>query len=129
MLREGLLNPHINHLLGRVRHTNTLIISDRGFPTIPGVEVVDISLIAGIPCVLDVLSAVLSNFQCNKAVMSEEFRRVQSLEVKSAYEAAFNTIEVNWVPHAEFKQKARDVIGIIRTGDTTRFGNVLLESS
>lgn len=129
MLREGLLNPHINHLLSRVRHTNTLLISDRGFPTIPGVEVVDISLIAGIPCVLDVLSAVLSNFQCNKAVMAEEFRRVQSPEAQSAYEAAFSTIVVNWVPHAEFKQKARDVIGIIRTGDTTRFGNVLLESS
>ncbi|WP_373694109.1 D-ribose pyranase [Edaphobacter paludis] len=129
MLREGLLNPHINHLLSRIRHTNTLIISDRGFPTIPGVEVVDISLIAGIPCVLDVLSAVLSNFQCNKAVMSEEFRRVQSPEIQSAYEAAFNMIVVNWVPHAEFKGKARDVIGIIRTGDTTRFGNVLLESS
>lgn len=129
MLREGILNPHINHLLCRVRHTNTLIISDRGFPTVPGVELVDISLVPGIPCVLDVLSAVLSKFQCNKAVMAEEFKRVQSPEVQSAYEAALNGIVVTWVPHTELKQKTRDAIGIIRTGDTTRFGNVLLESS
>jgi D-ribose pyranase len=29
MLKTGILNPHINALLSRVRHTNTLVIADR----------------------------------------------------------------------------------------------------
>ncbi len=32
MLERGILNPAINSLLSRIRHTNTLVIADRGFP-------------------------------------------------------------------------------------------------
>ena len=42
MLKTGILNPHINSLLARIRHTNTLVIADRGFPSWPQVETVDI---------------------------------------------------------------------------------------
>lgn len=128
MLKEGLLNPAINHLLSRVRHTNYLLISDRGFPTFPQVETIDISLIADVPRVLDVLRAVRANFQCGHAVMSAEFREVHSPELQRFYAEAMQGVDITWVPHSEFKQRARQVIGIIRTGDTTRFGNVLLES-
>jgi len=44
MLKTGILNPQINSLLSRVRHTNTLVIADRGFPFWPQIETVDISL-------------------------------------------------------------------------------------
>ena len=49
MLRSGILNPAINSLLSRVRHTNTLVIADRGFPYWPHIETVDISLVDDIP--------------------------------------------------------------------------------
>jgi D-ribose pyranase len=45
----GILNPQINSLLGRVRHTNTLVIADRAFPFWHRLEIVDISLIDKIP--------------------------------------------------------------------------------
>jgi len=32
MLKTGILNPRILSLISRVRHTNTLVIADRGFP-------------------------------------------------------------------------------------------------
>ncbi len=129
MLKDGLLNPAINHLLSRVRHTNFLLISDRGFPTLPRVEVIDISLVADMPRVLDVLRAVRANFHCGRAVMSAEFREVQASSVKHSYAEAMQGIEIDWITHIEFKRKALQAVGIIRTGDTTRFGNVLLESS
>ena len=31
MLNKGILNPHINSLLARLRHQNMLVIADRGF--------------------------------------------------------------------------------------------------
>lgn len=129
MLKDGLLNPAINHLLSRVRHTNYLLISDRGFPTLPRVETVDISLVADVPRVIEVLQAVRANFQCSRAIMSAEFRDIQGPDVQSSYTDALQGVEITWISHSEFKQKALEVIGIIRTGDTTRFGNVLLESS
>ena len=62
MVRTGILNPQMNSLLSRVRHTNTLLITDRGFPYWPTIETVDLSLIDDIPRVLDVLRAIRLNF-------------------------------------------------------------------
>ena len=55
MLKTGILNPAINSLLSRVRHTNTLVIADRGFPSWPSLETIDITLVDDIPTVLAVV--------------------------------------------------------------------------
>ena len=62
MLIQGILNPHLNSLLSRVRHTNTLVIADRGFPFWPMIETVDLSLVDDLPTVLQVLKAIRPNF-------------------------------------------------------------------
>ena len=59
MLKTGILNPAINPLRSRVRHTNTLAISDRGFPCWPEIETVDISLVDGIPSELQDANTIL----------------------------------------------------------------------
>ena len=74
MLKAGILNPNINSLLSRVRHTNTLVIADRGFPFWPQIETVDISLVDDIPRVLDVLRSIRANFAIGRVFMAEEFR-------------------------------------------------------
>ncbi len=129
MLVSGIINPAINSLLSRVRHTDTLLISDWGFPYVSGVETIDISLVGGFPRVIDVLRAVRMNFKCGKAVMASEFRETCSSETLHFYEEALEGISVAWESHALFKSRAKGVVGIIRTGDTTRFGNILLEST
>jgi D-ribose pyranase len=35
MINSGILNPRLLALLARVRHTNALVIADRGFPFWP----------------------------------------------------------------------------------------------
>jgi D-ribose pyranase len=129
MLANGILNPTINSLLSRVRHTNTLIIADRGFPYFANVETVDISLVAGIPRVVDVLRAIRLNFRCGKGVMAAEFREANSVETLLSYEELLEGVSMTWEPHLSFKARVPGVVGIIRTGDTTRFGNILLEST
>ena len=56
MQKSGILNPALLSLLARVRHTNLLVIADRGFPYWPALETVDISLVDGIPSVLQVVN-------------------------------------------------------------------------
>ena len=129
MLVNGIINPAINSLLSRVRHTNTLIITDWGFPYMAGVETIDISLVAGTPRVVDVLRAIRTNFNCGKGVMAEEFRQVSSAETLRSYEELLEGVAIVWEPNASLKARAREVVGVIRTGDTTRFGNIILEST
>jgi D-ribose pyranase len=49
MLRQGILNPQVLSLLARTRHTNTVLIADRGFPYWPELETIDLSLVAMSP--------------------------------------------------------------------------------
>jgi D-ribose pyranase len=129
MLRTGILNPAINSLISRVRHTNTLVIADRGFPFWPQVETIDISLVDDIPKVLDVLRAIRSNFGAGKAFMAEEFRAANGTDTCMEFERALAGIPVVFEPHVEFKRRVPQAIGLIRTGDTIQYANLILESA
>jgi D-ribose pyranase len=128
VLKTGILNPAINSLLCRIRHTNTLVISDRGFPFWPQIETVDISLIDDIPRVLDVLQALTRNFVIAQAFMAEEFLSVNQPATKDAFTKALNGTPILYEPHVIFKRRVPQAIGLIRTGDTTQYSNLILES-
>ncbi len=129
MLKRGILNPQVLSLLARVRHTNTLVIADRGFPFWPGIETVDISLVDDIPTVRQVLAAVLGNFVIGGAFMAEEFNRENGPEVRREYADLLAPIEIRFEPHVAFKRRVPGAMGLIRTGDTTQYGNIILESA
>jgi D-ribose pyranase len=130
MLKTGILNPAINSLLSRVRHTNMLVIADRGFPYWPMIETVDISLIDGVPTVLEVLTAVRENFVIGQAYMAEEFLAANTEEERARFTRAFEGVPVSFEPHeAQFKPRVPRAIGLIRTGDSTPYSNMILVSA
>lgn len=129
MLKHGILNPHILDLLARVRHTNTLVISDWAFPYWPEIETVDISLTHGIPTVLDVFDLIRPVFEIGRITQAAEFLEHNPPDIVSRHEAAFEGIEIARPPHTELKEMAPRSIGLIRTGDATLYGNLILESA
>jgi D-ribose pyranase len=129
MLRSGILNPAINSLLSRVRHTNTLAIADRGFPNWPHIETIDISLVDNIPTVLDVLRAIRANFVVGHFYMADDFRQRNSTHVVAAFEAEIAGTPILFERHAAFKLRVPSAIGLIRTADTTAYANIILESA
>jgi D-ribose pyranase len=128
MLKSGLLNPHLLSLLARVRHTNALVIADRGFPSWPGLETVDISLVDGVPTVLQVLAAIRPNFVLGGAYMAEEFLRANSPATRKAFASALKGVTVTHEPHIDLKRRVPGAIGLIRTGDTVQYANLVLVS-
>lgn len=129
MLKNGILNPAINSLLSRVRHCNTLVIADRGFPYWPQIETVDISLVDDIPRVLDVLKAIKSNFSIGQVFAAQEFLGENSPTVISDLENVLLGVPITFEPHGELKKRVPAAIGLIRTGDTTQYSNLILESA
>jgi D-ribose pyranase len=129
MLQRGILNPAINSLISRVRHTNTLVIADRGFPFWPALETIDISLVDGIPRVTDVLAALRLHCGYGAAWMAEEFHAANTSETKSRFLAGLDGIPLTFEPHMEFKKRVPHAIGLIRTGDATPYANLILESA
>ena len=127
MLQHGIINPDILSLLARVRHTNALVISDRGFPYWPMIETIDISLVDGIPTVAQVLQALRGNFDVVEAYMAEEFRLENSAATQQRFADALS-VPITFEPHLDLKKRVPEAIGLIRTGDTTQYANIVLYS-
>ena len=129
MLKSGILNPQLNSLLSRVRHTNTLVIADRGFPFWPEIETVDLSLVDDIPRVLDVLRAVRENFSIGQFFMAEEFLQHNPAETRKEFAEVMGGTPVAYEAHPEFKRRVPSAIGLIRTADTIQYANLILVSA
>jgi len=90
---------------------------------------VDISLVDGIPSVLQVLEAIRANFQIGQAWMAREFQRQNTKKTCAAFEAALRGVALSYEPHKRFKLRVPKAIGLIRTGDTVQYANIILESA
>src|SRR5258706_15139761 len=113
MLEHGILNPAINSLLSRIRHTNTLVIADRGFPYLPMIETVDISLVDGGPRVLEELAAIRGQWRCGAAFMTEEFKPTNEAATHQQFLTGLEGEPLTFAPHLAFKKREPPAIGLI----------------
>jgi D-ribose pyranase len=128
MINSGILNPQILSLLACVRHTNALVIADRGFPFWPQIETVDLSLVDDVPTVLQVLAAVRANHNFTQAYMAREFQKNNTTATCGKFAKGLQGVPTTFEPHAEFKKRVPHAIGLIRTGDTIQYANMILVS-
>ena len=128
MLNLKILNPNLLSLLARVRHTNALVIADRGFPFWPQVETLDLSVCNDIPTVLQVLAALRADFHAVQAYMAREFLKHNTAGARDAFAKGLAGIPTRHEPHVEFKRRVPAAIGLIRTGDTIPYANMILIS-
>ena len=129
MLQSGILRPDLLSLLARVRHTNTLVIADWAFPSWPDVETVDLALTISIPTVLQVFDLIRPNFKIGEIFMAEEFHTHNPDAHKALFAKSFDGLKVTYEPHLRFKQRVPHAIGLVRTGDPTKYGNIIIESA
>jgi len=128
MINTGILNPQILSLLARVRHTNALVIADRGFPFWPLIETVDVSVVDDLPTVLQLIKAVRANHKFTQAYMAKEFKVNNFVHVQEKFARALKRIPTKFEPHVELKKRVPHAIGLIRTGDTVQYANTILIS-
>jgi D-ribose pyranase len=82
-------------LLARVRHTNALVIADRGFPFWPDIETVDISLTDDVPTVLHVLAVIRPDFHIAQAYMAREFQKHNAPATRNRFAKALAGVAVS----------------------------------
>lgn len=101
---------------------------DAGFACPDQVEVIDIALREGVPSVLEVLAELRKVHSVEKIVMANETRDHNPTHFKNAAKAFGKGVEIEVIPHIEFKQRSHQAKTIVRTGDFTAWGNVMLVS-
>jgi D-ribose pyranase len=128
MINHGILNPQLLALLARIRHTNALVIADRGFPCWPMIETVDVSVVDDLPSVCQLIAAVRANHNFTQAYQAREFIKNNSPAIREKFAAALKGIPTAYEPHVGFKKRVPAAIGLIRTGDTVQYANTILIS-
>ncbi len=87
------------------------------------------SLTDDIPTVRQVLAALRENYTIGAALMAAEAKRANGAKVLAEYQALLPAARIQFLPHVEFKKRVPAALGLIRTGDTTQYGNILIQSA
>lgn len=129
MKKNGILNSGISSVLSYMGHTDTITIGDCGLPIPENVSRIDLSLTFGEPPFIRVLELVLADMKVEKITLAEEIK-TQNPDMLDKINMLFNgqNVEVEFVPHTEFKNKTKNSCAIIRTGETTPYANIILQS-
>ena len=76
MKRGGILHAELAGALGRLGHTDLIVIGDCGLPRPAGVPVIDLALVFGVPTFEQVLCGVLGEIVVEQAVLADEAAEV-----------------------------------------------------
>ena len=129
MKRAGILNSDISRVLSYLGHTDCIAIGDCGLPIPDEVERIDLALKFGVPGFMETLATVAEDMKIEKIVLAEEIKQ-QNPKVLAEIEQLFagQNMEVQFVSHVELKALTHDCKAVIRTGETTPYANIILQS-
>jgi D-ribose pyranase len=132
MKKTALLHGELSHLIATLGHGDALVIADAGLPVPPGTRCIDLALTRGVPSFEQVLAAVLSEMQVERAVHATELLDAQPALAAMLQarlrdgSATADEASLSHVVHAEFKRRTAGVRAIVRSGEFTPYANVIL---
>ena len=124
MKRGGILNPAICSLLAELGHMDELLIVDAAYPLPPDGHVIDLTLTPGIPRFLDVFRAVAEELVIEAITVATEMEEESPKLFSEIKRIIGADVDVDEVPHHEFKEQSLGVKGVIRTAEFTPYANV-----
>lgn len=132
MKKHGILNSDIARVLTYMGHTDRICIGDCGLPIPDETERIALALRFGEPSFLDVLKEVGADMKIEKIILAEEIKE-QNPEQLQAIKEYFSSQEggvpeLEYVSHVELKALTRECKAVIRTGETTPYSNIILQS-
>lgn len=132
MKRNGIINADISRVLSYMGHTDTLAVGDCGLPIPEETERIDLALKLGVPSFMDVLTEVAKEMKIEKVVLAEEIKEKNPKvleEILTLVQEMDTECEIEYVSHAELKSQTKACRAVIRTGETTPYANIILQSA
>ena len=128
MKKFGIINPKLMGALTALGHYDTFAITDVGMPLPKGAEIIDLSLVPGMPEFMPVLRAILREvtvekytiFDTMKQHNPETWRELQTLLCKQ---------ERSECSMAEWIEQSRSCRFFVCTGELRPCSNIILESA
>lgn len=130
MKKTGILNSDISRVLSYMGHTDTIAVADCGLPIPEETERIDLCVEFGKPSFMEILKVVTADMKIEKIILAEEIKEKNPALLKeiNSFFASLN-VDVQYICHTELKTKTKDCKAVIRTGETTPYANIILQSA
>ena len=128
MKRNGILNLGLNQAIAAMGHGDFMIVCDAGFPIPAQVTRVDLAIVADVPDLETVLTAVSRDFIAEKFGYATEMAQ-NNPGLKEKVDRIFAGTELVTFSHAQIlTELAAKAKFIVRTGAFDPWGNIVLYS-
>ncbi|QNY49501.1 D-ribose pyranase [Staphylococcus aureus] len=131
MKKSAVLNEHISKAIATIGHFDLLTINDAGMPIPNDHRRIDLAVTKNLPRFIDVLATVLEEMEIQKIYLAEEIKEHNPTQLQQIKQLISSEIEIIFIPHEEMKSNLAHPLnkGNIRTGETTPYSNIALESN
>jgi len=127
MKKNGIINSELVRVIAEMGHKDGLTIADCGLSIPEKVERVDLSLTKGYPKFLEILKAVLNDLVVEKAILAAEIKE-KSPKLEAEIIKMLPDIEIEYIPHTEFKKETNNSRAVVRSGEIIPYANIILIS-
>lgn len=121
MKRSGILHAELNAAISRLGHGDLVVVADCGLPAPPGVPIVDLALVHGVPSFREVVDSLRAEVVFEDCVAASE---------------SLGTVAGGWIrerfpdhrviSHSDLKRTSGLARLFVRTGEATSYANVVL---
>ena len=126
MKRSHLLHAELSQVIAALGHGDMLVIGDAGLPIPHGPRRIDLALTRGVPTLAEVLRAVLSEMQVERALVAREALAPLAEGQLPAWCEGQLQRAPETVSHEELKQLSARAKAVVRTGEFTPYANIVL---
>jgi D-ribose pyranase len=125
MKKTTLLHRELSAAVAGLGHTDRILFADAGHPIPRDADRIDLAVRPGLPAMLDVLGAVVTELSVEAWIVSAEMEAANP-DLWAAYPDLLGSAERIVVPHAAFKELVPGVKTAVRTGEYSPFANIIL---
>lgn len=116
MIKHHIINAVLNLALSKARHKDAVVICDANMPIPPGCVEIDLSLVRGVPTLLQTMKAILNDFVAERYQVFELMPQYNP-ETYQAIRSLLPQLEGGIISQEELTQLMPQAKAVIRTGD------------
>ena len=116
MTKNHIINAGLGLALARARHKDAIVICDANMPIPPGCAEIDLSLVRGVPTMLQTMKAIFNDFVAERYQVFELMPQYNP-EAYQAVQALLPQLEGGAISQEELAQLMPRAKAVVRTGD------------
>ena len=125
MKKIGILNKELSGEIAGMGHTDKMLITDAGFPIPKHIKRIDLALVNGIPSLIQILKAILTEMIIEEIIICENAKEDSPGFLNKLRELLPNQ-KFRFVDWEEFVKNSEQSKCAVRTAEFTAYANIII---